>query len=155
MPIRFYSTRDKYGDFSNFSQHAFSLDGKTWRTSEHYFQAQKFFGTEDDYAEEIRHSKTASAAAKLGRSRKHKLRPDWEAVKDDAMRAAVLAKFRAHPDLRELLLSTGEEQLIEETTDDHYWGVGSTGTGVNRLGQILMEVRAILRSEPAHTKELP
>ena len=37
---------DEYGYFSNFAHYDFELDGKRWMTSEHYFQAQKFFGTE-------------------------------------------------------------------------------------------------------------
>ena len=65
------------------------------------------------------------------------------------MRKAVLAKFETHADLRELLLGTGDEKLIEKTTDDKYWGCGTDGTGKNRLGQILMEVRATQRSRAA------
>jgi N-glycosidase YbiA len=145
MPIEFYSVQDAYGCFSNFSAHPISLDGKRWPTTEHYFQAQKFVGTDDAYAEEIRQATSPMIAARLGRSRKHPLRRDWESVKDDVMRRAVLAKFETHADTREELLSTGEEMLIEKTTDDHYWGRGSTGTGKNRLGQILVEVRTRLR----------
>lgn len=40
--INFYSTSDDYGDFSNFAAWPIKVDGKTWPTSEHYFQAQKF-----------------------------------------------------------------------------------------------------------------
>ena len=40
--INFYSTKDAYGCFSNFSRHHLFLKNKIWRTSEHYFQAQKF-----------------------------------------------------------------------------------------------------------------
>lgn len=43
MAIYFYKTKEKYGCFSN---HGFELKGKYWRTSEHYFQSQKFIGTE-------------------------------------------------------------------------------------------------------------
>ncbi|MCW6983848.1 hypothetical protein NYV32_15355 [Escherichia coli] len=39
--INFYSTSDDYGDFSNFAAWPIKVDGKTWPTSEHYFQAQK------------------------------------------------------------------------------------------------------------------
>src|SRR5689334_9961193 len=40
--INFYSTGDEYGCFSNFAPYPIRLDGKSWPTSEHYFQAQKF-----------------------------------------------------------------------------------------------------------------
>jgi ribA/ribD-fused uncharacterized protein len=145
MPIEFYSPEDPYGCFSNFSAHPIVLDGKHWPTTEHYFQAQKFVGTEDAYVETIREAKSPAIAARLGRSREHPLRRDWEGVKDEIMRRAVLAKFQAHADAREVLLSTGEEPLVEKSAKDSYWGCGATGTGRNRLGQILMEVRALLR----------
>ena len=50
-----------------------------WPTTEHYFQAQKFAGTE--YEEKIRLTNSPMIAARLGRSRIHPLRPDWENVK--------------------------------------------------------------------------
>jgi ribA/ribD-fused uncharacterized protein len=46
--IRFYSVGAEYGCFSNFSPHPIRLKGKTWPTSEHFFQAQKFAGTPDE-----------------------------------------------------------------------------------------------------------
>lgn len=45
MAIYFYKINDEYGCFSNFAHYGFELDGKSWMTSEHYFQAQKFAGT--------------------------------------------------------------------------------------------------------------
>ena len=40
--IKFYSTQDEFGEFSNFAYFPIKLDGKLWHTTEHYFQAQKF-----------------------------------------------------------------------------------------------------------------
>ena len=62
------------------------------------------------------------------------------------MRAAVLAKFMQNLEIQKILLETGDEELIENTTKDHYWGCGSTGTGKNKLGIILMETRESLRA---------
>lgn len=146
MPIYFYSTRETpYGCFSNFSAHPFELDGLWWLTSEHYFQAQKFI--DNPYAEKIRTAKSPSVAARMGRSRKQPLRADWEAVKEDIMRQAVLAKFRTHADIRDVLLGTGDEELVENAPRDYYWGCGLDGSGKNRLGYILMEIRTLLREE--------
>lgn len=145
MPIHFYSTKDAYGAFSNFSAHPFELDGQNWPTSEHYFQAQKF--EDEAYREQIRLANSPMIAARLGRSRKVPLRTDWEEIKDDVMRRAVKCKFHSHPEIRALLLSTGDELLIEQTTGDYYWGVGTNGTGQNKLGLILMEVRQELREK--------
>src|SRR4051812_46252440 len=140
VTIHFYSTKEQpYGCFSNFSPHGFDLDGAWWPTSEHYFQAQKFAGT--PHAEEIRIATSPMIAARMGRARSRPLRPDWDDVKDDVMRRAVLRKFESHDDIRAILLSTGDERLVERTSDDYYWGVGTKRTGENKLGLILMEVR--------------
>lgn len=143
MPIKFYSTKDAYGEFSNFTSFSFVLDGMEWPTSEHYFQAQKF--DDDAYREKIRTTKSPMFAARLGRSRKVPIRPDWESVKVDVMRRAVAAKINAHEELRELLLSTGNEELIEEAARDSFWGCGADGLGQNWLGRILMAIRDELR----------
>lgn len=143
MTIYFYGTRTQYGCFSNFSRHGFELDGVWWPTSEHYFQAQKFAGT--PHADQIRGVKTPKDAARMGRDRSRPLRSDWEQVKDDIMRKAVLRKFETHADIREVLLSTGDAPIVENAPGDYYWGCGADGSGKNMLGQILMEVREILR----------
>ncbi|MBW4644457.1 MAG: NADAR family protein [Goleter apudmare HA4340-LM2] len=144
MTIYFYSTREQYGCFSNFSPHGFVLDDLYWSTSEHYFQAQKFIGT--PHVEKIRLVKTPKDAAKMGRERTRPLRPDWEEVKDDIMRKAVLCKFATHADIREILFSTGNAEIIENSPIDWYWGCGADGSGKNMLGIILMEVRERLRN---------
>ena len=142
--INFYSVTAEYGCFSNFSAHPFTLKGKRWRTTEHYFQAQKFAGTPDE--EEVRMAKSPIIAARMGRSRKRPLRRDWESVKDQVMLDAVRAKFAQHDELRETLLATGDAKLVEHTGNDAYWGDGGDGSGKNRLGQILMRVREELRA---------
>lgn len=142
MTIYFYTTGEEYGCFSNFSPHGFELDGLYWFTSEHYFQAQKFIDT--PHFEQIRRVKTPKDAAKMGRQRTRPLRQDWETVKDDIMLQAVLRKFQTHADIREILLSTGNEEIVENSPIDRYWGCGADGTGKNMLGIILMEVRNLL-----------
>ncbi|MBD2337666.1 NADAR family protein [Calothrix sp. FACHB-156] len=144
MTIYFYAVREEYGCFSNFSAHGFELDSLYWPTSEHYFQAQKFIGTL--HLEQIRLVKTPKDAARMGRERSRPLRQDWEQVKDDVMRKAVLRKFETHADIREILLATGNEDIVENSPIDFYWGCGSDGSGKNMLGLILMEVRETLRS---------
>lgn len=141
--INFYSVSDEYGEFSNFSAFPIKVKGKRWPTSEHYFQGQKF--QDQGHREEVRKAKTPMIAARLGRDRKKKLRRDWESIKDEVMRDAVMAKFTQHDDLRALLLATGQAKLVEHTTNDAYWGDGGDGSGKNMLGKILMEVRTKLQ----------
>lgn len=146
MTIYFYAVNEvPYGCFSNFSPHGFMLDDLYWPTSEHYYQAQKFWGT--PHLEKVRQMPTPKAAASLGRRRDMPLRADWESVKDAVMQKAVLTKFRTHADLRELLLSTANELIIENSPIDYYWGCGQDGSGKNKLGETLMTVRHLLRQE--------
>ncbi|WP_310481410.1 NADAR family protein [Chamaesiphon sp. VAR_48_metabat_403] len=126
--IKFYQTNEEYGCFSNFADYPIELKGKSWPTSEHYFQAQKFVGTKHE--EEIIKINSPMMAAQLGRDRKKPLRRDWEKVKDSIMRDAVLA--------------TGDAKIIEHTENDRYWGDGGDGKGQNKLGRILMSVRSEL-----------
>jgi ribA/ribD-fused uncharacterized protein len=143
MAIYFYKVSDEYGCFSNFSPHGFKLDGVFWKTCEHYFQAQKFVGTE--YEMQIRLSLSPMEAAKMGRDRSKPLRQDWEEIKDDVMRKAVMKKFTRHKEIQKVLLSTENKEIIEKTSNDYYWGCGKDGSGKNMLGKILMEVRELLR----------
>jgi len=144
MAIVFYKVNEEYGCFSNFAPYEFEINGKYWITSEHYFQAQKFVGT--IYEEQIRLASTPMKAAILGRDRNKPLRLDWDKVKDDIMREAVLNKFRMHKKIRDILLLTGTAKIIENTTDDYYWGCGRNGTGKNMLGVILMEIREMFKN---------
>jgi len=142
--ITFYSTKDKYNCFSNFYKTNINLDGKIWPTSEHYFQAMKF----DDpvIQEKIRNASTASQAAKMGRSRSIPIKDNWNSIRDDTMYKVVKAKFTQNKNLRDILLSTGTEDLVEASPYDSYWGWGPKKDGKNMLGKILMIIRDELRS---------
>lgn len=144
-PIRFYRVGDDYGEFSNFAPFPIEVDGKVWPTSEHYFQAQKFAGTEHE--EELRTTPSPMEVATKGRDRARPLRPDWDEVRDEVMFRALEAKFTQHEELLELLLETGDRELVEHTCNDSYWADGGDGSGENRLGILLMQLREQLWQE--------
>lgn len=133
-----------YGCFSNFSRHSFEVNGKQYKTSEHYFQSKKFEGT--SHEDDVINAPTAMECAKIGRDRNRPLRNDWEQIKDDIMREAIRFKFTNHEDIKEILLSTGEDELVEDSPIDYYWGIGADGTGKNMLGKLLMELRTDLKN---------
>ena len=73
-----------------------------------------------------------------------KLRPDWEDVKFQVMLDALTAKFGNSPELKELLLGTGDATIYEDSPYDKIWGTGERGgpgKGQNLLGKALMQVR--------------
>ncbi|KHG42965.1 MULTISPECIES: NADAR family protein [Aphanizomenonaceae] len=146
MTIYFYKVSQPYGCFSNFSPHGIDVEGTYWPTVEHYYQGQKFVGSPDaPIIPLIFAAPTPEEAAALGRCPSRRLRPDWELVKTQVMRRAVFKKFITHPDIREILLITGDEMLIENSPTDYFWGCGANHTGENHLGKILMSVRAEIR----------
>jgi ribA/ribD-fused uncharacterized protein len=150
MTIFFYKVCEPYGCFSNFSPHSIRLEGDLWPTAEHYYQAQKFVGTVDCHlCQAIRHAATPEIAAAIGRNPNHTVRRNWDTLKTAAMYDAVSAKFRTYPDLAALLLSTGQELIVEDSPTDSYWGCGADGLGQNQLGKVLMRVRKELQGQPA------
>ncbi len=100
---------------------------------------------DDAYRERIRSCSKPKQAKALGMTRQIPLRPDWEEVKDGIMLDAVRCKFQTHDEPRTVLLATGEAVIAENAPMDFYWGIGADGTGLNKLGRILMQVRRELR----------
>ena len=146
MTIYFYKVWQPYGYFSNFSLHSIEMQNTFWSTVEHYYQAHKFLGSPDErIMTSIHQASTPEEAAALGRCSTYRIRSDWELVKTKVMREAVLKKFSTHLKIREILLSTGNKLLVEDSPNDYYWGCGANKTGQNYLGQILMSVREELR----------
>ncbi|OAB59832.1 Swarming motility protein ybiA [Phormidium willei BDU 130791] len=158
MTIYFYKADDDYGCFSNFSHHPITLGGQHWPTVEHYYQAHKFLGTLDEpLMAVIRQAPSPEAAARLGRDRRRQPRPNWNQIKPQLMYEAVTVKFLSHLDIQQILLNTGEEELIENSPVDYFWGCGADGSGQNHLGRILMTIRSELRQQqpschPPHLK---
>ena len=96
--------------------------------------------------EKIRQIASPMDAALEGRDRQNPLRPDWEEVKDEVMLQALRMKFNQHPEIAKRLLATGDAILIEHTQNDAYWADGGDGSGKNRLGLLLMQVRDELKN---------
>ncbi|MEW6601603.1 MAG: NADAR family protein [Nitrospirota bacterium] len=140
MTIYFFGPESEYGYLSNFSDHGIEMDGRYWRTVEHYYQAQKFIA--GNIQEGIRSAKGPDKAKMIARNYKEHINVHWDDIKDEVMFTAVLKKFQTHEDLRALLVATGDNELVENSPGDFYWGCGWNRTGQNKLGKILMKVRA-------------
>jgi ribA/ribD-fused uncharacterized protein len=125
--------------FSNFFHAPILIDGKVWPTSEHYFQAMKFSGIDEEYAERIRLSPKPGKAFFMGRRKQ--AREDWGEVKNEVMKNALRAKFTQHQELRQELLKTDNGNIIQRCGHDKYWGDGYPDKGENMLGKLLMEIR--------------
>jgi ribA/ribD-fused uncharacterized protein len=142
-PIYFNAAKlDTYKEFDNRYPAPFTLEGKTWPTVEHYYQASKF-PTLPEFQEQIRQLPTATAAAKLGKTKdpEKPIRANWKEKREELMRNAVFAKFNQNPKLKELLIATYPKPLIFADTNDAFYGYGRTKAGMNKLGQLLMQYR--------------
>lgn len=151
--------------------------GRSWPTAEHWYQASKFMpdgpetapvGAAGEYVELIRAAPTPNAARILGMQKKRggyasttrhndviqkyrdanvQCRPDWDVARIDVMRTVLRAKFAQNRDLRERLLQTHEDQLVEHTKRDKFWADGGGAShGQNWLGQLLMQVRSEMQA---------
>lgn len=132
--------------FSNFSPHPVIAYGMEWPTSEHLFQALKFKGSDDKYFDEFAAANSPAIAKKMGQSRNHPLRKDWEEVKDEVMYFIIHIKATQHPEVLDELLATDDQEIVENAPNDLYWGCGKNGKGRNQLGKTLMKVRDDIRS---------
>jgi hypothetical protein len=141
-PVLFYGHRNPNGEFSNFFGAPFVLDGETWPTVEHYFVAQKA-PDDAEFQAEVRATTSPGRVKQLGRT--VKIRDGWDDIKYDLMFKAVRAKFEQNAALRANLLAT-EDRPLHENCKDPWWGGGPNFKGGRDwLGQILMDVRDLLR----------
>ena len=68
----------------------------------------------------------------------------------------IVAKFKSHPSLKNLLLQTGDKIIAEASPVDKIWGIGlapddtkaqdqANWDGLNILGELTMEARKQLK----------
>lgn len=145
--IRFYRANEKpYGAFSNLFKRSVEFEGITYPTAEHAYQAGK--ASRPAVRDWIQAAPSPALAAMAAHGLyTWEVVPNWASIKFERMRGVLRAKFTQHPDLAELLLSTGSARLIETGSVDNavnrLWGEVN-GKGQNMLGVMLMELRAEL-----------
>lgn len=140
------SFKKEYFFLSNFYPSTIKYEGLEYANVEAAFQAAKTINPEEriPFARES----NPSIVKRMGRA--ISLREDWEDVKENIMYQLVYEKFSSHPELKNKLLETKNEDLIEGNYwHDNIWGNCSctkciTKKGENKLGKILMKVRTEL-----------
>lgn len=141
--LLFYNEWDPWGELCNYYVRDMVIDGVTWKSVEHYYQAEK--SLDPVYRQLVHDAATPAEAKALGNDPAYEHRADWGTWKLMAMRRGLFYKFLQNRDLRELLLSTGDKELHENSMVDYYWGIGEKGTGLSMLGKELMVLREELR----------
>jgi ribA/ribD-fused uncharacterized protein len=137
----------RYRFLSNFYPCTIEHQGITYPSVENFYVAMKVndqqlingkYYTPGDFREMIARISNPAEVKKIGS--KIKLRTGWDEKKLEVMNWAVRQKFKDET-LSEMLLSTGDQELIEGNWwKDYFWGV-CNGKGDNNLGKMLMNVR--------------
>lgn len=153
--VLFYGNKEIY---SNFYPAEFEIDGLRFPTSEHYFMYAKAmrFDPDGPVTYETLLSATPAEAKKQGRLVRFFDPAVWNAIDEEIMYKACLAKFSQNPELKRQLLETGDAIIVECSPRDRKWGIGmgknnpgatnpQMWRGKNLLGDILMKVREKLR----------
>lgn len=144
--------------FSQWFDAAFVLAGTRYATAEHFMMAEKarLFGDEAT-RQQVLAAATPAEAKKLGRQVQGFDDEQWLSLRMEVVVQANHAKFSQDPALRDFLLGTGDQVLVEASPVDSIWGIGLAADhldalrpeqwpGLNLLGFALMHVRARLRA---------
>jgi len=140
-----FSRFDKGSVFSTVADFPFELDEMNWLTAEHYYQACKYKGL--PHAQKIITAEDGRQAYELGNRRLKRKIKDWKANRKLYMTRALYRRVKEFSEVRQALLDTTDQLLIETSQYDYYWGLGRDQRGENTLGKIWMDIRSKLLSE--------
>ncbi|MHA2045521.1 MAG: NADAR family protein [Candidatus Thorarchaeota archaeon] len=157
MTIAFRKVSEEHGWMGNMSAFPVEYEGKVYRTTEALFQALRF--DDETIIEEIREQKSPMSAKMKAKKNKDKMVVKQLSEQDlDLMRLCVRLKIEQHDDLRDKLIATGDELIVEDVTKRRnkgsamFWGAAleldtleeegvEVWTGQNWLGKIWAELR--------------
>jgi len=158
--------------FSNHSEQSFVWKGKKYPSSEHAFLPYKirFLGLtsiannlEQHFGRaNLKLLKSACSAETIIKrtERDPRLSKRWSKIRTSIMFSIVMAKFKQNTGAAKQLVETFPQYLVESSPTDKFWGIGLSFTdpkfnsgwhipceksfGQNKMGHILMAVRAVL-----------
>lgn len=136
--IKFWTTKGKWGCFSNFSKHSILIGNTEYPTSEHLYQALKCIRSDD--IQKILKTDNPKIAKTIAHS--IPIRKDWNDIKINAMHRVLKLKFDQHIDVRHALYDSIGCEIIEASPYDSFWGWGLHENGENHLGKLWMEIRS-------------
>jgi ribA/ribD-fused uncharacterized protein len=145
--VEFFNKGESYYEFTNFANIPFTIFDHSWATSEILFQALKFIHLPDVFAK-FKTFKTSREAFTYAQELRKTgcVRKDWNNISLSVMLFCLYHKFTQNPDALQLLLSTEDREIIENSPYDSFWGVGANRKGENMLGKLLMLLRFMMRN---------
>jgi len=128
--------------FSNFSSFVVQWKGKTWPTSEHAYQASRFFKSSPEIVKKIFNARSAHDAKKISEKYSDKATPDFCEDSNVIMEDIIKHKVKQNPYVMRKLMQTGKRLIVEDSPKDSFWGWGPNRNGRDELGKIWMKIRS-------------
>lgn len=143
------------GWLGNMAPYPIKLGIHEYKTSEALFQALRYQDHPD--VQEMIRSEKSPMAAKMKAKKFKSLLPEETFMSEedlDRMRVCLKLKIEQHPKLKQALLNTGDDNIIEDSSarpnkSGLYWGAANKEgqwIGENHLGKLWMELRNQLKS---------
>ena len=143
--------------FSNWYKMPFIHNGKEFNCGEQFMMYKKAMLFKDyDVADMIMTQSNPRNQKFLGRQVRNFVEAEWNAVCKPTMVEGLTSKFMQDTYSLTTLLDTGDTIIVEASPTDRIWGVGlaendplildpTKWRGTNWLGDVLMEVRDVIR----------
>jgi len=140
--------KDDFGWMGNMSPFPVDFESQVFRTTEALFQSLRF--QDQQVIEAIREQKSPMAAKMIAKKHKTKMTIVPMSEQDvENMRMVLDLKLDQHPELKQQLLDTGDQSIIEDCSkrprgSGLFWGAAlkdGEWVGENWLGRIWCEIR--------------
>lgn len=149
--IVFRKTKEEFGGLSNMAAgFPIKIFNVIILSSEALYQACRYPNDPEIQMKIISERSPMTAKMKSKAFRSH-CRMDWDDVRIQVMRWCIRVKlFQNWRNFSELIFSTGNFPIVEESKKDAFWGAQPSDknllVGVNALGRLLMELRLEIRA---------
>ena len=138
-----------------------TVNGKRFNCNEQFYMYSKATKFNDHVtAKKILQEKRPGQQKFLGDHVKGFVEKIWKDCCQEVMKTGLQAKFTQNEHLKDYLLSTGNNQLVEGNPKDSYWGAGLSihhpkiwekngwvGKATNHLGRLLHEIRLEIKRD--------
>ena len=136
--IGFYP-REFYA-LDNFSSFKVEYEGYLYSTAEEAFQTNLFIKDYPNIAEKIKNSHSAHEAQQIRFMYEDKIKLSV-AEQLELMEKILRCKIEQNPYVLKKLLETENDNIVEDSPKDDYWGWGLNRDGENNLGKMWMKLR--------------
>lgn len=149
--IIFKKTSERWGGFSNMAPgYPLCVNGVYIRSSEALYQACRY-PNNPEIQKKIIHQSSPMTAKMVGKPNRADTREDWHKTRIVIMKWSLRVKLaQNYEKFSALLKESGDNPIVESSNKDDFWGAKpvdqQTLVGVNALGRLLMELRALVEN---------